>query len=1449
MLTKEYRIPLPLTVEEYRIAQLYMIAKKSREESVGRGAGVEILENRPYEDGPGPERRGQYTRKVYHVLRRLPSWLRALLPASVVVYEEAWNAYPYTRTKYTCPFVERFSMDIETYFFQDRGDRTNVFGLTPAQREQCPVEFVDIVNDPFPDKVRAEDDPRVFRSAKTGRGPLPPDWRESAEPIMTAYKLVRAEFRYWGLQTRIERFIDLHAIRHTLLQAHRAAWCWIDEWIELTMEDIRAMERETQAALREMMAQSDESVEDGSAGARPSARLSASMQHARSVAVRPGAPATAMDSAKALHTVSSDTLPPRVPDDAVHEKHGLGALSLLRCQSDTSVTRRAHGDHALDMPDSRHRDSNANSGSTTEPGSAESQMGTAASADAGDNDGSEAGGSDEDGHNSEGDGDAAAAAVDGGDEEQEEEDDDDENAVFYDAPGSFQDLTVPPEAPSRGTVATAASVPRVIAPSSNRRSTVRKAESRPAPSDSASGIEHLVIILHAADLATPHDVAEKISADASTLISSVSDIMRCHYGRRLCDSVAFRAVRCCTVTGSALALLESLVISPQRSSELPSYAAVVPMAFSGHAYRMAVDAAREDLIRAHRVFCEEQRGFIGDITLVGDALGGVIAYEILANRSATLPFAVAHLFTLGSPIGLLLGLARHCHAQPPVAPNCGQLYNIFFPADRLASRIEPLLLETHWRAALPPILLPRYDDFPLGNGQLNTVADLLSRESAVTADATPLLRAPLGCLRDLCDGAAHLLDRALGRASSTGQANFQGVIPLSVLTSAVAVVVLDVRPASLFVPTASAWGVVVARLDGSRWSAPGALAARDLAEPMHFGPDLTQALLLFRTSGALHQLFRCRHEPLSAHLVMAEGPLVPAAGMASDGATAGQPASLGADVLGYAVVAGELRGRSWAHLCLMELPEVNADAYADAGDAPGVALLHRAIDPNALPLLQSLARLSGGGGNDSGRTAIEDNSSSSSDAAPSAPLWWGRERIDYQAYCPQGLEHFCAATLVRLVHASYWESSDIAAFLARQILRPSMAATGAEASGSSPPIPFPCTEPRTRWCKVRTFLKTKGRTPNHRARDVIVLAEQEIPLHGRFSYGTLGIALTGELVSIYINTRPGQIGQADGWKAVGTQMTNRKGDVDFVVPAESAPRRVGVYSVRMIVRGDHSGAVAHVFIVRPGTQAVVFSIDGSFAANLSISGAHARVQAGAVDVVRYWADMGYLIVYISGRPELQQLTVVGWLSQYAFPLGFVALLPHLSSDPIRQKALYLDALMQVQKLQLVAGYGSAKDISLYQHVSLPPERIFIVGRSPRPGATVLHDGYLPHLAAIRATVPAPSVPFKFEALGSLQASQHLLAPPPSPARKPSGRSSSLTATDASADAASDDHGQLQHSTPAVLRVGQASAGHEWPPHKSPLSPKLLFRRTMGTVRRSASSDHAADLGQADAAKP
>lgn len=73
---------------------------------------------------------------------------------------------------------------------------------------------IDIVTDPIaPHEYKAEEDPRFYKSVKTQRGPLRDDWIEEYNnnpgktPIMCAYKLCKVEFRYWGMQSKIERFI------------------------------------------------------------------------------------------------------------------------------------------------------------------------------------------------------------------------------------------------------------------------------------------------------------------------------------------------------------------------------------------------------------------------------------------------------------------------------------------------------------------------------------------------------------------------------------------------------------------------------------------------------------------------------------------------------------------------------------------------------------------------------------------------------------------------------------------------------------------------------------------------------------------------------------------------------------------------------------------------------------------------------------------------------------------------------------------------------------------------------------------------------------------------------------------------------------------------------------------------------------------------------------------
>jgi len=55
------------------------------------------------------------------------------------------------------------------------------------------------------------------------RGPLIEGWRETDKPIMCSYKVVHASFEVWGLQTKVEDFIQ-RGIREILLLGHRQAF-------------------------------------------------------------------------------------------------------------------------------------------------------------------------------------------------------------------------------------------------------------------------------------------------------------------------------------------------------------------------------------------------------------------------------------------------------------------------------------------------------------------------------------------------------------------------------------------------------------------------------------------------------------------------------------------------------------------------------------------------------------------------------------------------------------------------------------------------------------------------------------------------------------------------------------------------------------------------------------------------------------------------------------------------------------------------------------------------------------------------------------------------------------------------------------------------------------------------------------------------------------------------
>ncbi|XP_060049183.1 membrane-associated phosphatidylinositol transfer protein 2 isoform X7 [Erinaceus europaeus] len=1168
MIIKEYRIPLPMTVEEYRIAQLYMIQKKSRNETYGEGSGVEILENRPYTDGPGGS--GQYTHKVYHVGMHIPSWFRSILPkAALRVVEESWNAYPYTRTRFTCPFVEKFSIDIETFYKTDAGENSDVFSLSPVEKNQLTIDFIDIVKDPVPpNEYRTEEDPKLFHSVKTQRGPLSDNWIEEYKqqvfPIMCAYKLCKVEFRYWGMQSKIERFIHDTGLRKVMVRAHRQAWCWQDEWHGLNMENIRELEKEAQLMLSRKMAQfiQDEESETSMLSKDEVVPEQACMES----------------------QPSSGTVEP-LAGRGLKKQWSTSSKSSRSSKRGASPSRHSISEWRMQ---SIARDSDESS-------------------------------DDEffDAH----------------------EDLSDSEEIFpkdiskWNSDDLMDKIESPePEETQDGLYRQR--TPEFSVASSVEQLNIMEEEVSPPLAMPASKIHVLLLVLHGGTiLDTGAGDPSSKQGDTNTMATVFDTVMRVHYPGAL-GRLAIRLVPCPPVCADAFALVSNL--SPYSHDEgclsssqdhIP-LAALPLLATSSPQYQEVVATVIQRANLAYGDFLKSQEGttFSGQVCLIGDCVGGILAFDalcyshqpvsesqsssrrgsvasvqdadllcpgMLANTahgsgggggglessrhlsrsnidiprsngtedpkkqlprkrsdsstyeldtiqqhqafltSSTMldsvgtlgkfDFEIADLFLFGCPLGLVLALRKTVIPALDVfqlRPACQQVYNLFHPADPSASRLEPLL-ERRFHE-LPPFSIPRYQRYPLGDGCSTLLADVLQTQNTIFQEHTT--------------------------PSSPGTA----------------------------------------------------------------------------------------------------------------------PASRGFRRASEISIASQVSGM--------------VESYT----ASGIAQI--------------------------------------------ATRWWGQKRIDYALYCPDALTAFPTVALPHLFHASYWESTDVVSFLLRQVMRHDNSSI-LELDGKEVSV-FTPSKPREKWQRKRTHVKLRNVAANHRISDAVANEDGPQVLTGRFMYGPLDmVTLTGEKVDVHIMTQP----PSGAWLYLDTLVTNSSGRVSYTIP-EAHRLGVGVYPIKMVVRGDHTFADSYITVLPKGTEFVVFSIDGSFAASVSIMGSDPKVRAGAVDVVRHWQDLGYLIIYVTGRPDMQKQRVVAWLAQHNFPHGVVSFCDGLVHDPLRHKANFLKLLISELHLRVHAAYGSTKDVAVYSAISLSPTQIYIVGRPTKKlqqQCQFITDGYAAHLAQLK----------------------------------------------------------------------------------------------------------------------
>ncbi|XP_067339676.1 membrane-associated phosphatidylinositol transfer protein 2-like isoform X2 [Channa argus] len=807
-----------------------------------------------------------------------------------------------------------------------------------------------------------------------------------------------------------------------------------------------------------------------------------------------------------------------------------------------------------------------------------------------------------------------------------------------------------------------------------------------------SKIHVLIMVLHGGNiLDTGTGEQSSKQGDVNTLSGAFENVMRVHYPTAL-GRIAIRMVPCPAVCVDAFSLVSNLSPYSYDEGYLSSsqdhipLAALPLLATSAPQYQ---DAVATVILRANQVYSDfikslEGASFNGQVCVIGDCVGGILGFDALCSSSVT-----ASESQNSSRRGSAVSVQDTDLLSPGIVINSGSPSSPSLEGSRHLSRSN-IDIPRSSGPDDPKKQLPRKRS-DSSTYELDTIKH---HQAFLSSLHSSVLHGEPGSRRS--SNSTMLEGGSLGKFDFEVTDFFLFGSPLGLVLALRKTVVpsIDVsalRPAcqqvyNLFHPADPSASRLEPLLDKRFHLLPPLSVPRYQRFPLGDGHsallvDTVQSnpQLLLESGGAAS--YRCQENPVSE-------------------------TSIPVPILNTQT--------SQLHTEMDSLhSHGSVDGQCSASTSPGLPHLRcnrRASEASIASQVSGMA-----------------DSYTTSNIATIASRWWGSKRMDFALYCPDALTAFPTVALPHLFHASYWESTDVVSFLLRQVMRHENSSVleldGKEVSEFTP------SKPREKWLRKRTHVKIRNVTANHRVNDNVFTEDGVQTVTGRFMYGPLDmVTLTGEKIDIHIMTQP----PSGEWVYFDTQLTNSSGRVSYVIP-ENKRLCIGVYPVKMVVRGDHTFADSYLTVVPWGTEFVVFSIDGSFAASVSIMGSDPKVRAGAVDVVRYWQDLGYMIVYVTGRPDMQKQRVVAWLSQHNFPHGVVSFCDGLVHDPLRHKANFLKSLISEAHMRIFAAYGSTKDISVYASIGLPPSHIYIVGRPTKKMQSqcqFIPDGYASHLSQL-----------------------------------------------------------------------------------------------------------------------
>lgn len=213
-------------------------------------------------------------------------------------------------------------------------------------------------------------------------------------------------------------------------------------------------------------------------------------------------------------------------------------------------------------------------------------------------------------------------------------------------------------------------------------------------------------------------------------------------------------------------------------------------------------------------------------------------------------------------------------------------------------------------------------------------------------------------------------------------------------------------------------------------------------------------------------------------------------------------------------------------------------------------------------------------------------------------------------------------------------------------------------------VAAPAPSPVAAWRHLGSRI-TAALGQRHRGRDLFLRQADAQWGIARFAYGATDDDLQDEDVEVFL------LRNCRTWERLGDARTTRdnghptiEGVVDgggyvyFPIPA-SARLGVGRHRLRFVVRGDHTFADQYIEVLPADAHVVVSDVDGTLTENETaewlavFGGASPAVNAGAPEALWALARRGYMVFYLTARPEWLVARTHQWVRERGLPPGLV----------------------------------------------------------------------------------------------------------------------------------------------------------------------------------------------------